>query len=96
MEDELMKDKEVIKLEKKLGADFANELRAMDKEQLEAKLLALAKYRQEIQSSKNADEELKRAKQRKADLEAPYRDSMKDNDLRSRLVSLVMEEKGYE
>lgn len=96
MKQELSSDTEVTKLEKKVGRDYTEDLRAMAKDDLEARLLQLAKYRQEIQTSKKNDEELEAAKDRVSFLSGPYRDALKDNDLKSRLVTLIMAEKGYE
>lgn len=88
----LSSEKEIVKLEKKLGSEYADELRAMSTEELKKKLFELAKYRQEIEQAKKEDEELAAARRRANNLAAPYNDSKNDNDKRARLVYLIMQD----
>lgn len=89
-------EKEVTKLEKALikdgREDFVLEMRRADISQLETKLLGLAKHSQEITNTKNRDEELLAAKQRKSELEAPYREQTNYNKKLARFVSLVLKD----
>lgn len=94
MSDRLNEEKEIIKLEKKLGKLFAEEIRSLSAEQLKQRLVGLAQHRQEIREAKRNDEHLFKVSEEKKQLEAPYRDSLKDNELRSTFVVKVLEEKG--
>lgn len=89
-------EKEVTKLEKALIKDgrkaFVQEMRHSSILQLEAKLLSLAKHSQEITNTKNRDGELLAAKQRKSELEAPYREQATYNQKLARFVSLVLKD----
>jgi hypothetical protein len=97
---ELTLEKETTKLEKHLvkqgRRDFIDEIRAASPDALNAKLLGLAKHNQEIANTKAADQELERAKQRKKDLEEPYKDQKKMNEKLARFVALVMKEQGLQ
>ena len=90
----LAEEKELIKLEKKFGPDFTRELRQMDKGQLDAKLLELAKYRTSIIDTKAKDRELELAKARASSLEKPYSDDLKANLEKQRFITLVMKDEG--
>ena len=90
---ELYEDKEMVKLEKKLGTDYSNELRKMTIEELEDKLFHLAKYREEISESQNNDEQLRKMKEDIKELRTPYRESKTDNKFRSSLVYLILKER---
>lgn len=96
--DELLREKEIIKLEKDLIKDgrkeFVLEVRQGDSFTRDQKLLKLAKHRSEIKSTKANDEELRKARLNKNSLEAPYREQLKWNDKLTRFVTLVMEEEG--
>lgn len=97
MSNELSAEKEIVKLEKQLGSDYANELRALNAEQLEVKLSQLAKHNQEIDKAKKDDVELQDARERVRDMSAPYNESKKMNKLRTRLLYLIMtDERGQE
>lgn len=92
-------EKEIVTLEKALikdgRQDWIKEMRVAEKDQLEFKLLNLAKHAQEITNTKNRDEELLKAKKHKSSLEAPYREQTKYNKKLSRFVSLLLiEEEG--
>lgn len=95
---ELLDEKEIIKLERYLKRegreDFVTEMMAASPALLDSKMLGLAKYREEIQNTQNADEELKRVKQHAKTLGAPYRDDVKMNKKLTRFVALLMQEKG--
>lgn len=97
---ELTLEKETTKLEKYLvkqgRKDFIDEVRGASSETLNQKLLALAKHNQEIANTKAADSELEAAKERKKDLEQPYKDQKKMNEKLARFVALIMKENGVE
>ena len=91
----LAEEKELIKLERKYGADYTRELRQMDKEQLDAKLLELAKYRTALIDTKAKDRDLELAKARASSLEKPYNDDLKANLEKQRFITLVMKDEGF-
>lgn len=95
---ELTLEKETTKLEKFLKKegrqDFIDEMRAATPDQLEAKLLGLAKHAQEITNTRDSDEELRAAKERAKSLGATYREQKKMNDKLARFVALMMQEQG--
>jgi len=97
---EITLEKEVTKLEKFLKnegrQDFIDEMRTVDLEALDAKILNLAKHRQEILNTRANDAELERAKEVKKDLEAPYKEQLKMNEKLTRFVSLVMKDRNLE
>lgn len=90
----LSEEKELIKLERKFGADFTRELRQMDKKQLDAKLLELAKYRTSIIDTMAKDRDLELAQARAASLKKPYTDDLKANLEKQRFITLVMKDEG--
>lgn len=86
------------KLEKKLQdkqPTFLEELAGLDGKQLEARLLNLAKGRQDILNQQDADEALKEAKEAVKELQAPYRESLSLTDLKMRYLAELIKEKGY-
>lgn len=89
----LNEDKQIIKLEKKLGSDYSDELRRMSITELETKLFSLAKYKEEIVVAQKNDEKLRKTKEEVKELRTPYRESKNDNKLRSTLVYLILKEK---
>ena len=88
------KKTELYKLSKKVGFNYTDELRKLSKEQLDNKILELAKYRQSILNTKKDDEELIKAKEKLKELEGPYKDDLKANLEKQRLISLVMQDMG--
>ncbi len=89
-------EKEVTKIEKALirdgREDFVLEMKRADISQLEAKLLELAKHAQEIQNTKDRDDELIQARRKKSDLEAPYREQTRYNKKLARFVALTLKD----
>ena len=86
------------KLEKKLQdkqPTFLEEIAGLDGKQLEARLLNLAKGRQDILNQQDADEALKEAKEAVKELQAPYRESLSLTDLKMRYLAELIKEKGY-
>lgn len=97
---ELLEEKEIIKLERYLKRegreDFVTEMMGASPAQLDSKMLGLAKHREEIQNTKDNDEELKKAKAEAKNLGSPYNDQMKMNKKLTRFVALLMKEKGVQ
>lgn len=94
MVDKLLEEKGIVKIEKKLGTDFVNDLRSLSITDLEKRLLALAKYNEEILEAQKADGSLEDAKNLVKELNAPYKESLTDNKLRRNAVYLILQEKG--
>lgn len=92
-EERLLEHPESIKLEKKLGKEYVAELRNLSKTELDQKMLDLAKYEQELITTKNDDEELETAKDKVKNLESPYKQDLAFNKARRRFVSLLLKEK---
>lgn len=93
---------ELIKLEKKLrkstGGDlFVKEARQLDGDQdikgLEFKLKELAKHRQAIISTRQDDEELKKAKKVVTVLNRPYNEQLNAGSDKSRFIGLLLQER---
>lgn len=85
------------KLEKKLQdkqPTFLEEIAGLNAQQLEGRLLGLAKGRQDILNQQDADESLKEAKEAVKELQAPYRDSLSITDLKMRYLAELIKEKG--
>jgi hypothetical protein len=97
---ELTLEKETTKLEKYLvkqgRKDFVEAMRNASASELDSKMLSLAKHREEIATTKSNDTELETAKEKKKDLEAPYREQLAMNKKLSRFVGLMMKEMGNE
>lgn len=93
---DISRELEATKLEKFLKKegrqDFIDEIRAASPETLEQKLLGLAKHAQEITNTRDADDELRRAKEHAKSLGATYREQKKMNDKLARFVALIMKE----
>jgi len=92
---------ELTKLETYLAGKGRQDLiqevnRINSKEDLDNKMLKVAKYAQEITDAANDDEELQKAIALKKDLDAPYRESKAMNAKIARFLSLKAKERGYE
>lgn len=89
-------DEEITKVERfivKQGQqDFVDAMRASNVEQLDAKLLSLAKHRQDIRNTRDNDTELNHVKDQKRELEAPYREQLKMNEALTKFVALLLKE----
>jgi len=92
-EKRLREENELLKLEKTLGSEFVVEIRSLNSNELNQKLFQLAKYEQEIISAKNQDDKLLDAKELVKELNAPYRESLKANRQKARLVGLIISER---
>lgn len=87
-------EKELVKLERKFGADFCLEVRKMDKKAIDNKLLELAKYRQALINTRDNDPALREAKQKANNLAYPYTRDLTANLEKQRLVTLIMIDEG--
>lgn len=100
MSDELSQHKEKTKVEKylknQMRGDFVESVDSMTREELDSKLLSLAKHRQDITNTMQRDEQLRDAKEEVKVLKAPYNEQKRMNEKMARYVSLVMQDRGYE
>lgn len=80
-------------VEDKYG-EFANSVAGLGVGELDSLLLRYAKYREEVKESKKEDEQLIKTAELKKELEAPYKDSLKAIDLKSRYLLILIGEKG--
>lgn len=100
--DELQRNKEIIKLEKKLrnetgGKDYVEELRQASPHELGEKLKDLAKYRQAIITTRSKDVDLKAARKKVNGLNYPYTQQLKGNTDKARFIGLLLQEQeGFE
>lgn len=61
---------------------------------LDSMLLRYAKYREDVKETRKNDEKLNQTIELKKELEAPYKDSLKAIELKSRYLLLLIGEKG--
>src|SRR5882672_11374894 len=89
---------ELTKIEKKFAKegreDEIKEIRSLDSPQLDAKLLALAKGREEILTAQGEDSDLRDAKKHSRFLGKTYRDQLKFNALKARFIELFRKDQG--
>ena len=83
-------------LEKKIGGSFISEARGFTKAQLEAKLLELSKYREQIEEAQKDDPDIQEMKEELKELNRPYNESKKANSLKSKAIYLLMLEQAEE
>lgn len=76
--------------------EFADEVAAANTEQLNERLAELAKGREQINDTKDADEEYKEAKETAATLGAPYKDGIKVVSLKSRYIIAILKDRGVQ
>ena len=91
---DIFDEKELVKLERKYGADFCLEIRKLEKEGYDKKLLELTKYRQSIINTRDNDPDLRQAKSKAANLVYPYNRDLKANLEKQRLIALIMIDEG--
>jgi hypothetical protein len=80
------------KVQKELP-EFVSEVASLSVEQLDARLAQLAKDADAVEQAKEADEALEQARERAAELNAPYVDSRKALRLKSRYIVELLKEK---
>lgn len=74
-------------------ADFTNSQDGLSVEELEKNLLRYARYREETLMHKSKDENLKRAKETVAELNAPYQETLAALKLKMAYLNILLEEK---
>lgn len=75
-------------------ADWASTVQGLSVSELETMLLRFAKYRQEIKDFKEADEQLKEAKELVKHLSAPHNENLKGNEQKTKYLIMLIGEKG--
>ncbi len=99
MSNEITLEKEITKLGRYLvkegRRDFVDEARGLahDPSAVDAKILGLAKHREEIKTGRDTDTDLKKAKDQAKALGATYRKQLAMNEKLTRFLSLVASEK---
>lgn len=76
--------------------DFATEVAGMTPEELDRRLLSMAKDLEESELAREADEELTEAKAVARELGAPYRDVKKAVTLKTKYIIAMLKDKGKE
>jgi len=74
--------------------DFKDEVDGLSTGDLEARLTSLAKGRQETRQAQDDDLALEESKARTSELGAPYSDTLKEIDHKSRYIAKLIKEKG--
>ena len=92
-EKQKLEEKFVKEMGHEAAAKFVSDHEGMTKEQLEARMLELAKTRQGIINTKNSDEVLSDLKAQVRSHGKKYSDQLKGNDNLTRFAALLMSEK---
>ena len=80
-------------LEKK-NPEFVDEVVRLTADQLEARIVSLAKHQAEVEQAKEDDLELAQASELAKDLNAPYKDSLKAVKEKTQYLLHLLAEKG--
>lgn len=81
-------------LEKQDRYDFVQEVKDLAVPQLEARLLGLAKAKEQIENFKKADEKLAEAVATAKELNAPYAEQLRMNGKLRRYIAILLDEQG--
>jgi hypothetical protein len=74
--------------------DFVDAVNGLSVAELEQRLLAYAKERENVRESKEADEKLREVSELKSEMEGPYKDVQKAINLKSRYLIASIKDKG--
>lgn len=86
--------KDVKQVVQKEYPEFVDAVQSLTTVELEMKISDYAKHQEEIVTAKENDEELTQISERKSELEAPYRDAKKANNLKMRYLIALLKDKG--
>jgi hypothetical protein len=75
-------------------SDWASTVQGLSIEELDNMILRYAKYREEIKEFREKDEELNKAKELVKELNAPYRENLKINEMKTKYLIMLLGEKG--
>lgn len=84
-------------LKEKIESDFqdwADMVKAMSISELDSTILRFAKYREEIEESFKNNPKLKEVRDLKSDLEAPFKENLKHNKMKTKYLIMLLNEKG--
>lgn len=81
------------KLNNKHGESYIQGLLELSKKELEHKLLLLAQHKEEVVTTRNNDEEYQLAKEKVKELNAPYKEQLGENKLKSRYIHLLLKDR---
>ncbi|RLI53014.1 MAG: hypothetical protein DRP09_16710 [Candidatus Thorarchaeota archaeon] len=95
MTDKLKDQKEIIKLETKIGKTMAAQFRAKSRVELNDEFDRLTRYFEELELTAKEDEELAAAREKVKQLNEPYREQKAWNKIRRRFIYLLMVEAGW-
>ena len=94
MSEKLQEEKEIIKLERIIGAEKANAYRAMTTEQLKTEMSKLNSDREANRQAQKDDPQLEEASNKKKELARPYNEFKKYNQALTSFVYQTLKEKG--
>lgn len=75
-------------------SEWAGAVSTLSTSELDTMILRFAKYREELIQFKEADEELKKAREVVKDLNAPHKDNLNINALKTKYLIMLLGEKG--
>jgi hypothetical protein len=81
-------------LEKKINPETVDALRGMSVDELNERLVVLAKNEHEVETFREQDEALAKVVAEKAELEGPYKDQLKEIKATRTFVVRLLEEMG--
>jgi hypothetical protein len=76
--------------------EWTDSVQGLSVSDLDSMILRYAKYREEIKDAKEKDETLQKTKELIKELSAPYRESLKANELKTKYLITLLGEKGGE
>lgn len=74
--------------------DWVSSVQSLTTDQLDKRLLDLAKYEQELHAFKESDEKLAQAQDLAKELNAPHKENMKANKLKQKYLVMLIKDKG--
>jgi hypothetical protein len=75
-------------------SDWVGSVQGLGIQQLDDMILKYAKYREEIKDFKEKDEALAQAKELLKELNAPHRENLKINEMKTKYLIMLLAEKG--
>jgi hypothetical protein len=81
-------------LEKKINPETVDAMRGMTPEELNERIVQLAKNEDEVESARDQNEKIAEARSVLQELEGPYKDSLKEIKATRKFAVKLLEEKG--
>lgn len=88
------KEEKLVKKIQKDLPEFYDSLQGLTVDELKEKLATYAKHREETIKFKEDNAEIKNAREKLSELEAPFKERLKEFNLRTKYIYLLMQEKG--